>query len=106
MESFLEAVYKEVTRSLSIGENREIFVRGCKFNAPIWSIACGNWIPGSRFLMKSIVLPEGISTDFPSMDRSYWFKIGISRKREKPRFRMRLGSWKCGWDLLKVFGHC
>lgn len=55
--------------------------------------------------MKSIVLPERISTDFPSMDGSYWFKIGISRKREKPRFRMRLGSWKCGWDLLKVFGH-
>lgn len=107
MESFLEAVYKEVTRSLSIGENREIFVRGCKFNEPpIWSIACGNWIPGSRFLMKSIVLPEGISTDFPSMDGSYWFKIGISGKREKPRFRMRLGSWKCSWDLLKVFGHC
>lgn len=35
MESFLEAVYKEVTRSLSIGENREIFVRGCKFNEPL-----------------------------------------------------------------------
>lgn len=35
---------------------------------------------GSRFLMKSIVLPEGISTDFPSMDGSYWFRIGIREK--------------------------
>lgn len=55
--------------------------------------------------MKSIVLPEGISTDFPPMDGSYWFRIGINGKREKPRFRMRLVEMRLGsiegiWSLL------
>lgn len=55
--------------------------------------------------MKSIVLLEGISTDFPPMDGSYWFRIGINGKREKPRFRMRLVEMRLGsiegiWSLL------